>query len=602
MAYIDKYGVEFSDDKTILLKVPTNYSGIYEIPYGTISVGYEAFKGCSLITTIVIPATIADVFDADNEAYDFLASCKKLAYFIVDSQNKYYYTIDGVLCLKGKDDKFVVAYPPAKHDDFYLPNDVKLCASDGVFNEYSIWGLALHSNPRILKYLKIDDTNPNYILKDGALYNKRLEYLIKVSMDEKKYIMPDSIVEINASAFQGCSKLKMISFGYSFKTWDGSCSITDVFQDCNSLECINVRVDNEEFYSIDGVLYERYNYYTGYSRIIFVPRAMRKKVYEIDGDVAGGAFANCRNIKNFKIDYSSRIGCDAFINTAFYNNSQNWDGDFLYLGEYLIKVSEEYNKSTLVIPPTSHVIVDGSITNSDITTIEISEGVIRFNSHSIRCPNLKTIKLPSSLFSRYLSENQIEFKEWCKNNAPKLEKILIPKGMRDFYLPHINSCYHKLLFEYDSIGSEIPIKKLTSDEEIFYNSIHAYSGFPNYKQYITIKRALLNEEAISEKQILSLLPNIDKFELRFWDTRIRKYLEKEGYVVKQVWYNPNDENIRISLYYIELDNKVEEFKKVLAEKHELKTQDFINIFGVGWDNEWIKYTRLRNYYFKCMDK
>lgn len=601
MAYIDKYGVEFSDDQKTLLRVPENYKGVYEIPNGTTYVEVGAFNNCKYITTIVVPKTIDDYLFQDEE-FNFLAGCQSLSYFIVDSQNEYYYTIDGILCSKGIDGNYVVAYPPAKHDFFYLPNDMKLCRYNSS-NECQTWGFALHCTPVILQYLYIDNIcNPNYILKDGVLYNKSLDLLIKLSLNETKYIMPDSVITISDNAFGGCSKLKTISLGKSFKDWDCPCEITDVFRDCCSLESIDVHDDNEHYYSIDGVLYERYSCETGYSQILLAPCAKRKKVYEIYEDVAGRAFANCKNIDEFKIDYPVRIGCDAFINTAFYNNSRNWDGDFLYLGKYLIKVSEGYNKSTLVIPPTSHVIVDASITNSNITTIEISEGVFHFNSHSIRCPNLKTIKLPSSLFSSYLSENQIEFKTWCDNNAPKLEKILIPNGMRDFYLPHINSCYHKLLFEYDSMGNEIPIKKLTSDEEIFYNSIHAYSGFPNYKQYATIKRALLNEDAMSEEQMLSLLPNVEKFELRFWSTNIQTYLEKEGYVVRHIWYKSGDENNRISLYYIELDNKIEELKNALAENQELKTIDFRRIFGVGWDNECSKYTRLRNYYFKCVDK
>jgi hypothetical protein len=112
----------------------------------------------------------------------------------------------------------------------------------------------------------------------------------------------------------------------------------------------------------------------------------------------------------------------------------------------------------------------------------------------------------------------------------------------------------------------------------------------------------LNEEAMSEMQMLSLLPDIDKFELRFWDTRIQSCLKKEGYVVKHVWYNPSGENKRISLFYLELDNKIKVLEKILTEKQELRTQDFRNIFGVGWDNEWTKYNRLRNFYFKCTDR
>ena len=34
MAYIDKYGVEFSDDRKTLVKCPQDYQGYYEIPDG----------------------------------------------------------------------------------------------------------------------------------------------------------------------------------------------------------------------------------------------------------------------------------------------------------------------------------------------------------------------------------------------------------------------------------------------------------------------------------------------------------------------------------------------------------------------------------------
>lgn len=582
MAYIDKYGVEFSDDKTILVKVPTNYSGIYEIPYGTISVGYDAFKGCSLITTIVIPATIEDVFNQDED-FNFLASCKKLAYFVVDSQNKYYYTIEGILCLKGIKENFVVAYPPAKYDDFYLPNDVKLCSFNENFNEYDAWGLALHCTPRILRYLKIDETNPNYILKNGALYNKHLEYLIKVSIDEKQYIMPNSVTKISKIAFRGCSKLKKIGIGMSFKDWDGDWDMTYIFRDCQSLESVDVQEDNERFYSSDGILSEHYNYDTWHSRILFAPHAMRKKVYEINDDVADYAFANCRNIQNFKIDHCRRIGCDAFINTAFYNNSQNWDGDFLYAGKYLIKVSENYNKSILVIPSTTHVIVDGSITNSNITDIEILEGCIFFNSSAVQCPNLKTIKFPGTLWGCYLSEHKI-FKSWnngSRSEFPLLEKILIPKGMRDFFLSYTQTDLYNLLVEYDKDGVETPIMPLSKEEWQFYNSKHPDDGgFPNYVHYSTIEKELLTGFALSEEQIWSLLPSdihtFEKYGCQISICDLKCCFEKNGYKFNKLTYkNENGEDIK--LYNLEPDPRISILRSSLV-KNQVITGDVINVY------------------------
>ena len=50
------------------------------------------------------------------------------------------------------------------------------------------------------------------------------------------------------------------------------------------------------------------------------------------------AFSNCESLSHITIpDGISDIHGWSFSNTAYYNNEKNWEGDVLYLGNYLIK-------------------------------------------------------------------------------------------------------------------------------------------------------------------------------------------------------------------------------------------------------------------------
>ena len=58
MAYFDKYGVEFSDDRKTLVKCPQDLQGEYIIPMGTIHIAEEAFEGCTNLEKISFPDSV----------------------------------------------------------------------------------------------------------------------------------------------------------------------------------------------------------------------------------------------------------------------------------------------------------------------------------------------------------------------------------------------------------------------------------------------------------------------------------------------------------------------------------------------------------------
>ena len=58
MAYFDKYGVEFSDDRNILVKCPENFQGEYIIPEGVKCIGDGAFYECKKLLSVSIPNSV----------------------------------------------------------------------------------------------------------------------------------------------------------------------------------------------------------------------------------------------------------------------------------------------------------------------------------------------------------------------------------------------------------------------------------------------------------------------------------------------------------------------------------------------------------------
>ncbi len=191
------------------------------IPEGVTSIGDYAFLVCSL-TDITIPKNVKSI-----GVWAFW-QCDSLTNIEVDKNNKNYSSLDGVLF--NKDKKTLICYPAGKNYTFYaIPDSVKsIC-----------------------------------------------EYAFGHCSSLTSVTIPDSVTSIGADAFWYCSSLTSVNFGSNvtsighnaFMDCSSLTSVTipasvtsighSVFSHCNSLTNIVVDKNNQNYCSLDGVLFSK---------------------------------------------------------------------------------------------------------------------------------------------------------------------------------------------------------------------------------------------------------------------------------------------------------------------------------------------------------
>lgn len=188
MAYIDKYGVEYSDDKKTIVLCPTELTGSYTIMEGVERIDSMAFAGSNL-QTIIIPSSvriIGDLAFADN---------KFLSEIIIP---------EGVVRIG--------------HTAFYCCESLRLVHISSSVTEI---GNCVFNSCYQLKAINVDVSNANYVSVDGILFNKNKTKLILCPpmCISTSYVVPPHIEEIETAAFWGCTKLKKIKLPNSVKKY-----------------------------------------------------------------------------------------------------------------------------------------------------------------------------------------------------------------------------------------------------------------------------------------------------------------------------------------------------------------------------------------------
>ena len=214
---------------------------------------------------------------------------QKLTDVYVSEDNNNYSRKDGVLFNKAETE--IVYYPTERMDDYVIPETVTSIGA-GVFRGKFIQKITIGKNVAsigneafadcaFLKEIVFEESDTPLTIGDVAFYKcSRLETLE----------LPDRLTSIGANAFEDCTSLaidlvipekvtsigvnafrqsaiKSIAIPASITSLEGSSvSISgatgsfdqfDMFEECASLTAINVAENNENYLSIDGVLYKK---------------------------------------------------------------------------------------------------------------------------------------------------------------------------------------------------------------------------------------------------------------------------------------------------------------------------------------------------------
>ena len=154
------------------------------------------------------------------------------------------------------------------------------------------------------------------------------------------FMIPESVTHINDCAFEGCFNLAEVFIGKNV-SWISN----EPFHGCYNLEMINVLLDNQEYKSINGILYSKDG-----KRLIKYPGSKLGNVFIITNEVlsiADSAFFDCENLRAIVINKKIiSIGEYAFPYASFERNSLT---TIYYMG-----TENEWKK--IAIAPFSHTI------------------------------------------------------------------------------------------------------------------------------------------------------------------------------------------------------------------------------------------------------
>ncbi len=299
------------------------------------TIGFGTFQNCSKLTSITLPASVSDI---GTSAF---LGCTSLTSITVDADNTSYHSENGVLFDKEMTD--LIQYPVGKTDTTYAVPDSVTTIDDYAFqycsklvsltlgNNVDSVGFNAFSNctslttvniPKSVTYINwyafdgctsltsitVAADNADYHSENGVLFDKQMYELIKypAAKTDTTYAVPDSVLSVRDSAFSYSTHLVSVTIPSSV-TYLGP----SVFEGCTSLSTITVDANNENYCSVDGVLYD-----TGMKELIQYPAGKTATKYAIPDSVesiGSFAFIDCTSLKTIIIPSSvAYLGPSAF--------------------------------------------------------------------------------------------------------------------------------------------------------------------------------------------------------------------------------------------------------------------------------------------------
>ncbi len=405
-------------------------------------IGAHAFEGCNRFTTITISDSVKIIEDnAFLDCYNLESvtlgksvekttslafnDCISLERINVVKDNPNFASADGILFNKSKTE--LVIYPENKKNTAYtiLDGISKISAwafrdcdylksitipgslnsvGDGAFNGCTNLTYVNISDVAAWCNIDFEDSPFTYgaklYLNGNSLSEINIPYGVKKIGDGAfcgydnltSITIPDSVTSIGYSAFQYCENLESVTLG------KGVTDIGNYAFDCPKLKKVYWNaISVNDFTSSSGIFLDAGSSGSGVE-LIFGDTVKKIPAY-LCCYVSDWSY----NPKITSITTGSNvlsIGENAFSDTEYYNNEENWENGCLYIGKYLIKAnlnsSEEYS-----IKSGTKIIADSAFYGSDkLISITIPNSVISIGDSAFSgCSELNSITIPDSVIS-----------------------------------------------------------------------------------------------------------------------------------------------------------------------------------------------------------